>query len=223
MFAILSLSKSFPEYVKSPIKNESPDWIDRSNGIGIEVTRAEKDVSETGKRNQNKYGTIKFIGNTYLGKVIPSELKKQIKELGGDYTETNGLLVDYSDTRGMFDSERNIRFALSMAEEKLKLLNYGAFESFRLNCLYIYLLGSDFDSVSLFAEQYKLLAENYPHSFSIVFLMTPDTLIKIDTLDSKIKKCAFGRKQLASLQDVTHQLSKESAWKNGTAFFDVLK
>ena len=62
LYALLALNQSFSQFVQPPIvKEESPDWLDTENEIGIEVSRAEN--TQIGEHVSVK-GKIVMLNNT---------------------------------------------------------------------------------------------------------------------------------------------------------------
>ena len=72
LFAVLCLLQFFPQFVVQPVKGESPDWWDETNGIGVEVSRAE----------DAHIGYAYTFANRYLGKhkdEIPAAVLKRFR------------------------------------------------------------------------------------------------------------------------------------------------
>lgn len=111
LYALLALNQSFPQFVQPPIvKSECPDWLDTENEIGIEVSRAEP----------TQIGDAKDLANQYLGKHRECIPNKRIKKFKGRlYFDNDDCLYAVSDTKGLFDADRHICFALNSAEGKL--------------------------------------------------------------------------------------------------------
>ncbi len=216
LYALLALNQSFPQFVQPPIvKEESPDWLDTENEIGIEVSRAES----------TQIGYAKNLANQYLGKQRDCIPNKRIERFNGMlYFDNDDCLYAVSDTKGLFDADRHICFALNSAEGKLNKLNSSHFCSGKDNCLFLYLTFSLLEGDGeLFLSQYNELIKKYEKCYNHIFLMGHEEICHIDIRKQETSLVSFDKSCIEGLDKAVHALGKLSAWEKGTAFFPEYK
>lgn len=208
--ALLVIEHLYPESVHNICKWESPDWKGTDNSLGVEVTRA-----------QNKHiGYTNNVMTGYLGapkNQIPVNL---LHNFHGETVFADEKLFIISDSKGLVDGNRHVRFLLEHLETKLKKLNASHFTICKQNYLFEFSIDSFNEHNKLeFWEGLKRVSASYSHTFDKIIVHALDSILCF-SLDGGISVHTVPFKELINLAGLYRNAS---TWEKGTFFPDIRK
>lgn len=169
ILALLSLRYLWDDYVPHFIKGEKPDWHNKVDSIGLEVSRA---ISK-------KAGRIEHFNSMYLGKQADQiPIKDQIQFEGLSFVK-DGRLIATADAKGLSDTRSYFDELIKRYEDKLgKFSNYS---KFRTNCFFFFLsfVPNDFDLSQILSSMRTIDHENR-ESVDLIFILTQMQLYVVD-------------------------------------------
>ncbi|MGE4486047.1 MAG: hypothetical protein AB7C97_13155 [Oscillospiraceae bacterium] len=211
LFALVSLKYFWKEYKDGFEKSESPDWVNKEMGFGMEVSQA---LLQNDGESQN------FI-ELYLGKKREEIPDTAFEKFGAGMYFYNGRLWALSaqeDTGGV----DYVRKAMYRFDKKLEKLcsNYKRFPS---NGLYLFLhTGRETEEGIRDVFFYiKNVQEKSLYSFQLVFLCCDAALYILDFVNEEIEIVPIPSAAEDFLKAETEKLRNSRQWKQGTRIFDT--
>lgn len=189
-YARLTLKYIFQYPVENFICADKPDIQNKTNGIGIEVTR-------TG--NQELMKTDAY-GNDFLNKK-PTE--KKIERFGGKFfLKDDGTVYGYSASKGLFTPSICIcsSIACALQKKKSQFNSYTKFNRMGLYCFIGFSIADDIDIKEITALDFE------PFDFLIV--NSVDAVYNIE--NKKVKKISL----TDQLEDIKKMALKNAGLKN---------
>lgn len=211
LYAVVMLKYFWKPYVADFIKEESPDWVSHTLGLGMEVSQAL--LQQDGEAQ-------KFI-ELYLGKrreEIPQSAMERYGEALYFYNERLWALRLPEEQDG-YARRAQYRFA-----KKLEKLNRN-YTAYLYNGLYLFLHTDrpQPEEIAELAESMRLGQQQQQRQFRYVFL---DCITRLYIADFEHNSCCVDSIEIPEgarryMQRQTQVLRQASEWERGTAFAEV--
>ncbi|MGI6094092.1 MAG: hypothetical protein ACOYBL_01555 [Lachnospiraceae bacterium] len=206
IYAAVSLKYLWPEYKPSFVKSESPDWINETMDLGLEISQAL--LPEDGQ-------TESFI-EQYLG-CLKEELPAAALERYGDrlhfYNGRFWAVLPEAGVEQDYLSKAKYRF-----DSKLKKLNTN-YQSRRYNGLYLFLHPTEEDDVDV--EQLfvyiKRQQEKKPVRFDYVFLNCVRVIYVCNYIKNQLETIVLPQNAADFLNTESEYLRYLGKWEDGAS------
>lgn len=211
LYAVVMLKYFWKPYVADFIKEESPDWVSHTLGLGMEVSQAL--LQQDGEAQ-------KFI-ELYLGKrreEIPQSAMERYGEALYFYNERLWAL------RLPEEQDGYVRRAQYRFAKKLEKLNRN-YTAYLYNGLYLFLHTDrpQPEEIAELAESMRLGQQQQQRQFRYVFL---DCITRLYIADFEHNSCCVDSIEIPEgarryMQRQTQVLRQASEWERGTVFAEV--
>lgn len=211
IYAVVSLKYFWHGYRDGFIKSESPDWVNKIMGFGMEVSQALLQYD----------GEAQKIVDLYLGRKREEIPATAFEKFGDRMYFYNGRFWALSPEEEN-SSESYIVKAAFRFDKKLEKLcsNYNRYP---MNGLYLFLhTGSETaEGIEEIFFLMKKAQENARYAFHLVFLCTDTALYVLDFESVKIETVNIPQTAADYLKAETERLRNSRLWENGTGIFEL--
>jgi len=207
IYAIVALKYLWRGYRPGFVKSESPDWLNREAGIGVEVSQA----------LMPRDGQEDHFLESWLGKPaeeIPAEAKERY---AGRLYFYNGRLWALTDDGE--DSRSYVEKCLYRFSRKLEKLNRN-FSVWPTNALYLYAhtQAGSLGEVRSIAREMAARQREQRHRFQLVFLDCESSIYVLELNRGKVTEIPVGEKAKEFLEQRAEALRHSDSHDNDSEF-----